>query len=138
MRTDVVPGEVTYRTGDVMYRDQAGRYVYVDRADRVVKRNGVRISLLEVSDACAGLGGVTGAACVAFDNDGTLGIAAFVVAPGGLTTVDIRDGVGRLLPDTMLPDHLHVVAELPLTSSGKLDEARLLAGAGLAPIRRSP
>ena len=51
MRADVVPGEIVYRTGDLVYRNRRGHYVYVDRADRVVKRSGVRISLLELADA---------------------------------------------------------------------------------------
>ena len=81
LRSDVVPGQVVYRSGDLMYIDESDNYVYVDRADRVIKRNGVRISLVELSDVMRNLAGVTGAACVAFeDDDGRLGIAAFVVA----------------------------------------------------------
>ena len=61
MRTDVVPGHTVYRTGDLVYRDGRGHYVYVERADRVIKRFGVRISLLELSRrhalACRGVGG---------------------------------------------------------------------------------
>ena len=49
MRNDLVLGETLYRTGDLFYRDDSGNYVYVDRTDRVVKRSGVRISLVELS-----------------------------------------------------------------------------------------
>ena len=51
MRRDVVPDEALYRTGDLAYRDDHGDYVYVDRVDRVVKRSGVRISLVELSES---------------------------------------------------------------------------------------
>ena len=51
LRTDIVPGETVYRTGDLVYRDNNGNYVYVDRADRVINRNGLRISLIELSEA---------------------------------------------------------------------------------------
>ena len=34
MRDDVVAGETVYRSGDLVYRDEQGAYVYVDRADR--------------------------------------------------------------------------------------------------------
>src|ERR1700722_18668935 len=74
LRTDVVPGLTVYRTGDLVYRDERGRYVYVDRADRVVKRSGVRISLVELTEAMRNLAGVSAAACVMFDNQGELGI----------------------------------------------------------------
>ena len=48
LRTDVVEGTTLYRTGDLAYRDDRGNYVYVGRSDRVIKRHGVRMSLVEV------------------------------------------------------------------------------------------
>jgi acyl-coenzyme A synthetase/AMP-(fatty) acid ligase len=90
MRTDVVPGETVYRTGDLVYRDKKGRYVYVDRADRVIKRSGVRISFVELNEIMGSLVGVTSAACVTFDNEGELGIIAFVVTNGAVSTHDLR------------------------------------------------
>jgi acyl-CoA synthetase (AMP-forming)/AMP-acid ligase II len=131
MRADLVPGETVYRTGDLVYRDGRGHYIYVDRADRVVKRSGVRISLLELADAIQSLPGVSGAACVVFDSDGEVGIAAFVVTDTPLSAHELRNGARDHLPDTMLPDRFDVVDELPLTAAGKLDEKRLLSEAGL-------
>jgi len=55
LSTDIVSGETLYRTGDLAYRDLDGNYVYVDRADRVIKRSGVRISLVELSGAISSL-----------------------------------------------------------------------------------
>jgi acyl-coenzyme A synthetase/AMP-(fatty) acid ligase len=131
MRTDVVPGQVVYRTGDVVYRNERGAYVFVERADRVIKRSGVRISLVEVADAVRSLPGVADAACVVFDDEGAVGIAAFVVTDGPITAVEFRRGAGRHLPDSMLPDRIERVTALPLTTSGKLDERGLLRDAGL-------
>jgi len=72
---------------------------------------------------------------VVFDNDGEVGIAAFVVSDGSVPAAELRAGVSRWLPDTMLPDRFELVDHLPLTSSSKLDERLLLSGAGLAPLR---
>jgi D-alanine--poly(phosphoribitol) ligase subunit 1 len=131
MRTDIVSGETVYRTGDLVYRNEHGHYVFVDRTDRVVKRSGVRISLLELADALQSLPGVTSATCVVYDRAGAVGIVAFVVADGTQSPHDLRSGARDRLPDTMLPDRIDLVDELPLTAAGKLDERRLLAGAGL-------
>ncbi|HEY7049814.1 MAG TPA: amino acid adenylation domain-containing protein [Jatrophihabitantaceae bacterium] len=131
LRTDVIPGQTLYRTGDLVRRDHTGNYIYVDRADRVVKRNAVRISLVELGEVVRGLPGVTAATCVAFDNDGDLGIAAFVVGATPSTPAELRRATGERLPATMLPDSFHVVDALPMTSSNKVDERRLLADAGL-------
>ncbi len=131
MSTDVVAEGTLYRTGDLVYRNQRGDYVYVERADRVLKRSGVRISLLEVAEAVRRLPGVADATCVAFDNKGETGIAAFVVTEYPVPALELRRGAGHLLPDSMLPDRIELVPELPLTTSSKLDERRLLREVGL-------
>jgi D-alanine--poly(phosphoribitol) ligase subunit 1 len=136
LRTDIVPGQTVYRTGDLVYRDQDGDYVYVDRADRVIKRSGIRISLVEVGGALSALPVVADATCVAFSLEGGVGIAAFVVAEGS-SALEIKRLTAERLPATMLPDQFVIVDEFPLTSSSKVDERRLLAIAGLEPLGRS-
>jgi D-alanine--poly(phosphoribitol) ligase subunit 1 len=134
LRTDIVPGELVYRTGDLVYRDQDGRYVYADRADRVIKRSGVRISLVELSEAMRSLDDVSAAACVIFDDDGELGIVAFVVVDRQFSALELQQAARLRLPETMLPNRIEMVEALPLTNSSKLDERRLLAEAGLRPV----
>jgi D-alanine--poly(phosphoribitol) ligase subunit 1 len=134
LRSDVVPGETVYRSGDLVYRDQNGSYVYVDRADRVIKRSGVRISLIELSEAMRSLDGVAAAACVTFDDEGELGIVAFVVTETEMTVNELRQAARGSLPETMLPNRFELVAELPMTKSSKLDERLLLSEAGLHPV----
>ncbi len=138
LRTDVVHGETVYRTGDLMYRSVTGDYVYVDRADRVIKRLGIRISLVELSEAMRSLSGVSAAACMCFDDDGQPGIVAFVIADGPATPLELRQAATARLPDSMLPDRIELVDTLPLTPSSKLDERRLLAEAGLAGFASAP
>jgi D-alanine--poly(phosphoribitol) ligase subunit 1 len=138
LRADVVEGTTVYRTGDLVYRDDRGNYVYVGRSDRVIKRHGVRMSLVEVTDALGGIHGVASAACTTFDIEGDLGVVAFVVPDGELTPLAIRQAASERLPETMLPDRFVVVADLPLTSSSKVDERRLLKEAGLSPPNSGP
>jgi len=135
LSTDIVSGETLYRTGDLAYRDLDGNYVYVDRADRVIKRSGVRISLVELSGAISSLGAVSSAACLSFDDGGKLGIVAFVVPESDVSTLDLRRMASELLPGTMLPDRFDLVEALPINRSNKLDERRLLHDAGLEPAR---
>jgi D-alanine--poly(phosphoribitol) ligase subunit 1 len=133
LRTDVVEGTVLYRTGDLVFRDERGNFVYAGRSDRVIKRHGVRMSLVEVTEALGGTDGVASAACTTFDLDGDLGVVAFVVPDRELTPVAVRQAASQRLPETMLPDQFVLVASLPLTSSSKVDERRLLQEAGLSP-----
>jgi D-alanine--poly(phosphoribitol) ligase subunit 1 len=135
MRTDVLLTGTVYRTGDLAYRTGKAEYVYVDRADRVIKRQGVRISLVELGEAMRSVAGVSAAACVLFDNEGQLGIAAFVVTSGYLSELELRRAASELLPQSMLPDRIELVDDLPMTSSSKVDELRLLSTAGMLPLR---
>jgi D-alanine--poly(phosphoribitol) ligase subunit 1 len=138
MRDDVIAGERFYRSGDLVYRATDGTYVYMDRLDRVLKRSGVRISLVELNAVLSQLPEVIAAACVTFDDEGTLGIAAFVTAPPGVTPTDVRRAAASRIPLTMLPDRFEIVSALPLNRSNQLDEVALRASVGLAPYRPQP
>jgi D-alanine--poly(phosphoribitol) ligase subunit 1 len=135
LNTQLVPGVTVYRTGDLVYRDKSGSYVYVDRADRVIKRSGVRISLIELSETIRNLADVTAAACVAFDDEGQLGIVAFVITDRPVSALDLQRAARKQLPDNMVPNRFELVEVLPLTQSSKLDELLLLSQAGLQPVR---
>jgi D-alanine--poly(phosphoribitol) ligase subunit 1 len=137
LRTDVVDGTTVYRTGDLVSRDDRGNYVYVGRSDRVIKRHGVRLSLVEVTEALGRIDEVASAACTTFELEGDLGIVAFLVPDGELTPLAVRRAAAEQLPETMLPDRFVLVADLPLTSSSKVDERRLLKEAGLSPPNQS-
>src|SRR6202012_1542295 len=50
LRTDVIEGTPLYRTGDLVFRDDRGNAVYVGRSDRVIRRHGVRMSLITRSE----------------------------------------------------------------------------------------
>jgi D-alanine--poly(phosphoribitol) ligase subunit 1 len=138
LRHDLVPGETLYRTGDLAYRTTSGDYVYVDRVDRVINRNGVRISLVELTDTLRDLDGVTAVACVTFNDGGQLGIVAFAVTDAALSALDLRRAARERLPDTMLPNRIDLVETLPMTSGSKLDERGLLAASGLVAFRAEP
>jgi D-alanine--poly(phosphoribitol) ligase subunit 1 len=135
LRTDILAGETLYRSGDLVYRNQQGSYVYVDRADRVIKRSGVRISLIELSETIRALEGVIAAACVVFDNEGELGIVAFVVVGQSVTVRDLQLAARDVLPESMLPNRIEIIDAFPLAQSSKIDERGLLSSVGLRPLK---
>jgi D-alanine--poly(phosphoribitol) ligase subunit 1 len=135
MRRDVVPDQLLYRTGDLVYRADDGNFVYVDRADRVVKRSGVRISLVELNSSMSQLDHVTAVSCLTFDREGDLGIVAFVATDTEVSALELRRAASTVIPANMLPDRIELVATMPLNRSNTLDESGLLAMAGLRPFR---
>jgi D-alanine--poly(phosphoribitol) ligase subunit 1 len=135
LRSDVVEGTTVYRTGDLMSRDDNDNYHFVGRIDDVIKRSGVRLSLLEMSEAVRAIDHVNAAVCLTFNNEGVTGVCAFVVTDGPVPEIDLLISTRERLPESMLPDRFAFVNQMPLTKSGKLDERALLSGAGLATLR---
>ncbi|MFI9201179.1 amino acid adenylation domain-containing protein [Streptomyces sp. NPDC053048] len=125
------PGELLYRTGDLARALPGGDLVWLGREDTQVKVRGFRVELAEVELALTKLAdeypGVRDVAVVARHRDGTDAfLAAFLVGEADSAPVDeLRAGLRGLLPDYMVPSHFEWLAELPLTPSGKRDDAGL-------------
>jgi amino acid adenylation domain-containing protein len=118
----------SYRTGDIVVRDPAGVLTYIGRADRQCKVNGIRVDLGEVTAALLACPGVaTGHVCARQTPAGTI-LVAFVTAAAGADPrpADIRAELLTALPRYCVPHAIHVLDELPVTMSGKIDEAALL------------
>jgi amino acid adenylation domain-containing protein len=121
------------RTGDLAYRDATAQLYFVGRVDAQVQIRGNRVELEEVERRLAAYPGAS-RVCAALDERGSEPrLVAFVVAePAGETTLDVPALMAfgrRHLPDYMIPSHVHVVDDVPLTANGKVDRERLVAGA---------
>ncbi len=118
-----------YRTGDLGRTLPGGDVVWLGRADDQVKVRGFRVEPAEVEMAIMALAqpGIEEAAVVARRRDGAESyLAAFLV--GAADTVDLADVRRQLratLPDHMVPTQLAWLPALPLTPSGKRDDADL-------------
>lgn len=136
------PGGRLYRTGDLVRWRPDGQLEFVGRADRQVKVRGFRIETGEVEAALRALPGVADCAVVAHASPGAAQpdtLAAYVVPKGTpVPAAELRDRLGQTLPGYLVPDVLHPVAALPLTGSGKLDEAALPAAARAAAEPAAP
>ncbi|CAM2828326.1 non-ribosomal peptide synthetase [Prescottella defluvii] len=117
------PGSRLYRTGDVV-RTSVDRVIeYVGRADDQVKLRGFRIELGEIEAALLKSDSV-GQAVVLVKHDQL--VAYLVAAPGAsIDSVGVKESVGRVLPSYMVPAAVVVLAELPISGSGKLDRKAL-------------
>ncbi|MFJ2768942.1 amino acid adenylation domain-containing protein [Streptomyces sp. NPDC087300] len=129
-------GEVrAYRTGDLGLVLPGGALVYAGRADTQVKIRGYRVEPAEAEvalvRAAAGLagGGIKEAAVVARpDADGSTCLVAFLVGdPEAADLAALRGELRALLTEFMVPGHFEWLPALPLTPSGKRDDAALRA-----------
>ncbi|MFE3959849.1 non-ribosomal peptide synthase/polyketide synthase [Nocardia sp. NPDC059091] len=120
-----VPGARMYRTGDLVRWNRTGDLVYVGRNDFQVKLRGQRIELGEIEAALLSAPGVAHAVVLlARDTAGTDCLVGYV-SGAGLDAETVLEHARTQLPAYMLPAHLAVLAEMPLTSVGKLDRNAL-------------
>jgi D-alanine--poly(phosphoribitol) ligase subunit 1 len=137
LRSDLVAGETLYETGDLVMRDPSGNYLYIDRADNVIKRNGVRISLTEIAQCLLGLEAVEDAACVSCGAPGETRLVAFVVTSSATGPPQLRRSLAAKLPASMVPDEIKILPSMPMTTAGKLD-SRALARLAAQPSPEPP
>jgi len=130
------PAVRIYHTGDLGRLREDGLLELLGRMDAQVKIRGNRIEIGEIELALRDQPGVRQAAVVTRrDAHGARHLAACVVIDAGAKTdaTALRAGLARRLPRHMVPEHINIVAELPLTANGKVDRARLAATPAVAP-----
>ena len=109
--------DIIYKTGDLVYENDLGEYIFLGRKDSQIKHMGYRIELGEIETAILGVSGVENA-CVLYD-DTLKQIVSFYV--GDITNVEIRKALMIVLPKYMIPTKWFVVTDLPLNANGKID-----------------
>jgi amino acid adenylation domain-containing protein len=116
-----------YRTGDYAKRDSEGRYWFLGRRDRQVKRRGYRIELGELEAALLRYPGVREAATYAERAGDETRIHAVVVPEPGVTVspLKLRAHCGSTLSPYLVPDSVRIAVNLPRTLTGKLDYQRI-------------
>ena len=119
-------GRIRYRTGDLGVQLPSGDIAYLGRSDTQVKVRGYRVECAEVEIALAGLGFAQTAVLATARNGVDAALDAYVVGTE-LDTAGIRADLAKVLPSYMIPTRFRAVDDLPLTPSGKRDDAALRA-----------
>ncbi|MGQ4620042.1 amino acid adenylation domain-containing protein, partial [Nocardia sp. R7R-8] len=134
------PGERMYRTGDLARWHHDGQLEYVGRADSQVKIRGLRIELGEIEHTLVDHPGILASVATTREFPGGTVVAAFVVPYPGQRPdpAELRAHCAQRLPEYMVPYRVAVLDELPLTTSGKVDHARLPGTAPGAAVHRAP
>lgn len=115
------PGQRMYRTGDLAKLHLGGSFEILGRLDNQVKRLGHRIELEEVEQELMRSGGIK-ASCVSLIGEKAPRLYAAVVPlipSDHLTT--LHQTLSQRLPNWMVPDHIFLFPNLPMTPNGKID-----------------
>ncbi|MGK6309021.1 amino acid adenylation domain-containing protein [Variovorax sp. DT-64] len=120
-------GERLYRTGDQVRWLPDGTIEYIGRIDGQVKIRGHRIETGEIEAALLAHPGLKSCAVVPQKNAaGRLRLVAYLVARGAeLPWSALRQHLAERLPEAMIPSAAVWLAQLPVTTNGKLDRRAL-------------
>ncbi|MES2758519.1 MAG: non-ribosomal peptide synthase/polyketide synthase [Pseudomonadota bacterium] len=117
-------GSRLYRTGDLVRQSAQGAIEYVGRIDHQVKIRGYRIEPGEIEAALRTRHEVM-EAIVVVHGDGAGGKRLTGYVTGEVDATALREHLQRLLPGYMVPAHLVVLDQMPLTPNGKIDRKAL-------------
>jgi len=136
LRDVFAPGDAWFRTGDLMRRDAAGFFYFVDRVGDTFRWKGENVSTLEVTNVLNACPGVLDAAVygVAVPGaEGRAGMAAIVTA-GDFDMGRLEDAIASRLAPFARPQFLRLCTSLDLTATFKQRKQDLVA-AGYDPAR---
>jgi amino acid adenylation domain-containing protein len=120
--------EKMYRTGDLVTLAEDGNYYFIGRRDSMIKSRGYRIELGEIESALLSHPGVREAAAVAIPDEIIGNRIKAVISTHeshALKPVDLQQFCATRIPKYMIPEFIEFMAELPKTSTGKVDRVRL-------------
>lgn len=127
-----------YRTGDVVRRLPDGGLEFLGRSDNQVKIRGFRVEPGEIAAVLSGHPGVHGAHVTTRPHASGPRLVAYVA--GGTNPpapAELRSMLTDRLPRHLVPHHIVVLSQLPLTPHGKVDE-KVLAAIDLAEGSATP
>jgi iturin family lipopeptide synthetase A len=136
------PGEILYRSGDLVRLNPAGEMEYLGRIDKQVKIRGFRIELGEIEIQLLKHHAVKESVVMEHNNEtGEKHLYAFIVprnhepaspaGPANLDAAGLRDHLAQRLPGYMVPSYFFQVERIPLTANGKVHRQALLDAAVL-------
>lgn len=115
-------GRTMFRTRDLGRWTEDGELEHFGRTDDQVKIRGFRVELDSVSAVLESVPGCVRAATVKLDDRSLVSF----VQPATVDANLAREAVADALPYYCVPDAVHRIDALPLTSRGKIDKALLL------------
>lgn len=120
--------ERVYKTGDLAQWTSDGNLKFIERIDNQVKIRGFRIELGEIESNLLKHQCVNEAVVILDEGDPNRKcLCAYFVSDEKVTPDELKEFLGKSLPDYMIPTYFVPLERLPLNSNGKIDRKKLPA-----------
>ncbi|QHI35444.1 Surfactin synthase subunit 2 [Kordia antarctica] len=120
-----VKGQKLYKTGDIGRWLPNGTIQLYGRKDFQVKIRGYRIELGEIESKLNQYNTIKTSVVIAKRIKEQMELIAYIVPEKELEISELRNYLGKSLPQYMLPNYFVKLKELPLLTNGKLDRSKL-------------
>ncbi len=122
------PEDRFYRTGDLVKWGNDGNVIFLGRVDHQVKIRGFRVELGEIEATLINQPQISAAAVKAVQepNGPTKRLVAWFTSENKIDLTQLRAGMGKTLPDYMVPAEFVQLAQMPLTPNGKVNRNALV------------
>lgn len=117
-----------FHTGDAFYRDEQGRYFFVDRLKDSIRRRGENVSSLEVEKVVLQYPGILDAAAIPVPSgyaEDEVMVVVQTMSGGRIDPVGLIDFLIPKMAHFMVPRYVRIMAELPKTQTNKVQKTRL-------------
>lgn len=123
-------GSRLYRSGDLARWCEDGSIEYLGRIDHQIKIRGQRVELGEIEAGLLAHPAVRESVVVTRTVNNSTQLHAYVVLESGAQHADatpeaLKAMLAKRLPEHMVPTHLQVLPDMPLSPNGKLDRKAL-------------
>jgi tyrocidine synthetase III len=120
------PGTRMYRTGDLAKWLPDGNIEFLGRMDHQIKIRGYRIELGEIENRLLSHGEIQEAVVIAKDEEGgSKYLCAYLAGDRRMTISELREYLGKALPDYMIPSYFVQMDKMPMNPNGKIDRKAL-------------
>ncbi len=128
IESSFIPGDVLYKTGDLVRENKDGQIEFIGRKDHQVKIHGFRVEADEIAIQLLQYKKIKDAAVIvqSHENGGKYLIAYVVlIDEEAVTVTEIKSYLKGNLPSYMIPSYFVLLDKLPLNINGKIDVAQL-------------
>jgi crotonobetaine/carnitine-CoA ligase len=117
-----------FHTGDILRRDDAGNYFYVDRKKERIRRRGENVSSSEVERGVSAHSAIAECVVLAHPAGGgedDVRLVAVLKKERAVTPAELHAWLAERMPKFMLPRYVEFVESLPRTGTDKVEKQKL-------------
>lgn len=120
-----INGKTFYKTGDIAILKEDKNIYFKGRNDSQIKFKGNRIELNEINSNIQKIPGVINSITAIKQINNIEYLCSYVATSKKINDKYVKNYLKNILPHYMIPTHIMILKEFPLTSNGKIDKKSL-------------